>query len=35
VDQLDDTLAAADVRLEADVLAAVDKLSSDIRYPME
>lgn len=35
VDQLDDTLAAAEVRLEADVLAAVDRLSSDIRYPME
>ena len=33
--QLDATLAAADVRLTPEILAAVDKLSSDIRYPME
>ncbi|HEY2773176.1 MAG TPA: aldo/keto reductase [Candidatus Binatia bacterium] len=34
-DQLDATLAAADVKLPAEALQAVDKLSSDIRYPME
>lgn len=34
-DQLGDTLAAADVKLSAEALAAVDRLSSDIRYPME
>lgn len=34
-DQLADTLAAAEVRLSPEALAAVDKLSSDIRYPME
>jgi aryl-alcohol dehydrogenase-like predicted oxidoreductase len=30
-----DTLAAAGVKLPAEALAAVDRLSSDIRYPME
>lgn len=34
-EQLTDTLAAASVKLSADALAAVDKISSDIRYPME
>lgn len=34
-EQLDDTLAASGVTLPPEVLAAVDKLSSDIRYPME
>jgi len=34
-DQLDDTLAAAGVKLAPEALLAVDKLSSDIRYPME
>lgn len=34
-EQLDETLAAATVKLNAEVLAAVDKISSDIRYPME
>jgi len=33
--QLDATLAAAETRLTPEILAAVDKLSSDIRYPME
>jgi len=33
--QLDETLAAADVKLPAEALQAVDKLTSDIRYPME
>lgn len=33
--QLAETLAAADVHLPAEVLAAVDRLSGDIRYPME
>jgi len=33
--QLDETLAAVDVRLSPEVLAAVDQLTSDIRYPME
>lgn len=34
-EQLEDTLAAAEVSLAPEALAAVDKLSSDIRYPME
>jgi aryl-alcohol dehydrogenase-like predicted oxidoreductase len=34
-EQLDDTLAAAEVKLPAEAIAAVDQLSSDIRYPME
>ncbi|HYB99495.1 MAG TPA: aldo/keto reductase [Candidatus Limnocylindrales bacterium] len=33
--QLDETLAAADVTLSGDAIAAVDQISSDIRYPME
>jgi aryl-alcohol dehydrogenase-like predicted oxidoreductase len=33
--QLDETLAAAEAKIPADVLAAVDRLSSEIRYPME
>ncbi len=34
-EQLTDTLAAATVKLSEDAIAAVDKISSDIRYPME
>jgi aryl-alcohol dehydrogenase-like predicted oxidoreductase len=34
VDQLDDIFAAADVTLSADVLAAIDGVSREIRYPM-
>jgi aryl-alcohol dehydrogenase-like predicted oxidoreductase len=33
-DQLTDTLAAADVKLPADVLAACNEVSKEIRYPM-
>jgi aryl-alcohol dehydrogenase-like predicted oxidoreductase len=33
-EQLDETLAAADVTLSADVLAKVDAISREIRYPM-
>ncbi len=33
-EQLDDTLAAAEVTLSADVLAACDAVSKEIRYPM-
>jgi aryl-alcohol dehydrogenase-like predicted oxidoreductase len=33
-EQLDDTLAAADATLSADVLAACDAVSKEIRYPM-
>jgi len=33
--QLDETLAAANVTLSSDAIAAVDKISGDIRYPME
>ncbi len=32
--QMDDILEAADVTLSADILAAIDKVSRDIRYPM-
>ena len=34
VEQMDDILAAADVTLSADILAAIDKVSRGIRYPM-
>ncbi|MBI5503555.1 MAG: aldo/keto reductase [Deltaproteobacteria bacterium] len=34
-EQLADTLAAASVKLSEDAVAAVDEISSDIRYPME
>ena len=34
-EQLGDLLAAADVRLGAEAVAAVDRISGDIRYPME
>lgn len=34
VEQLDDTLAAADAPLSADVLAACDRISKEILYPM-
>jgi aryl-alcohol dehydrogenase-like predicted oxidoreductase len=34
-EQLDDTLAAAEATLPAEALRAVDRLTSDIRYPME
>ena len=34
VDQLDDILAAADVTLEPAVMASIDDVSSEIRYPM-
>lgn len=34
-EQLDDTLAAAGQALSMEALRAVDKLGSDIRYPME
>ncbi|HYC55345.1 MAG TPA: aldo/keto reductase [Candidatus Binatia bacterium] len=33
--QLDDTLAAANVTLSSDALKAVDQITGDIRYPME
>jgi aryl-alcohol dehydrogenase-like predicted oxidoreductase len=33
-DQLDDLLAAADAKLPPEALAAVDKISREIRYPM-
>ena len=33
-EQLTDTLAAADVKLPADVLAACNEVSKEIRYPM-
>jgi aryl-alcohol dehydrogenase-like predicted oxidoreductase len=33
-DQLDDVLAAADAKIPPDALAAVDKISKEIRYPM-
>ena len=33
-EQLTDTLAAADVTLSADVLAACNEVSKEIRYPM-
>ncbi|MFT5039598.1 MAG: aryl-alcohol dehydrogenase-like predicted oxidoreductase [Hyphomicrobiaceae bacterium] len=35
VSQLDDTLAAADAKIPDDILAAVDRLTAEIRYPME
>ena len=35
VAQLDETLAAADLSLEAETLAACDRVSREIRYPME
>ena len=34
-EQLDDTLAASGVTIPEEALRAVDRLSSDIRYPME
>ena len=34
-EQLDEHLAAADVEIPADALAAVDRLSKEIRHPME
>ena len=34
VEQMDDILAAADVTLSPDVLAAIDEVSREIRYPM-
>jgi aryl-alcohol dehydrogenase-like predicted oxidoreductase len=33
--QLGDHLAAADVKIPAEALAAVDELASEIRHPME
>ena len=35
VEQLDDTLAAADVTLSFDVLAECNRITSELRYPME
>ena len=34
VEQMDELLAAADVTLSADILAAIDRVSQEIRYPM-
>jgi hypothetical protein len=34
VEQLDDILAAADVTLEPAVMASIDDVSREIRYPM-
>ena len=33
-DQLDETLAAAGVQIPAEVLGEIDKISTEIRYPM-
>ena len=34
VDQLDDIFAAADLVLSAETMAAIDKVTTEIRYPM-